>query len=141
MGYDSHMSGEITIEPPLNWTEYQAAGRFRRTADGGDGRDTWLHLPLQEQPVETDDGTLVRKFADRIEPRTDEPVRRAEQGMSDDLAVLVDMFPGHTFTGHLYRAGVRQGDVQRYWVGDDQAVCTEHARLAWVDGTIVTEVS
>lgn len=141
MGYDSYMSGEITIAPPLTWAEYQKLDRYRATKHGGDDQ-TWLHLPLREEPVETEDGTLARKFADTIEPRTDDAVRRAEQGMLDDLQALVDLFGAdHHLGGILLRVGVQQGDVQRYWVGNLGKVETQKAEpMVWPNGELVGEV-
>lgn len=141
MGYESRVSGSIEITPPLNWAEYKGADDYRYKTDGG-SEQTWLRLALEEKPVETAEGTLVRKFVRYIEPNMAHlRLKNAEEGVRTDLVALVGMFGGsHSFTGYLLRVGEHLNDVQRYWV-EDGVVRTEKASpMTWEDGSTVEEV-
>jgi hypothetical protein len=142
MGYESRVSGQIEIHPPLNWTEYQQAGDYRYKAHGG-SEHTWLRLPLVEaEPVETPEGTLVRKTVTHVEPNLSHfKLKNAEDGVESDLERIVDMFGDkHSFTGYLLRVGDNLGDVQRFWV-ENGAVHSERAKpMVWPDGSKVEEV-
>lgn len=139
MGYTSSVQGLIEFDPPINWAQYQDAGRFR--ADG----DNWLRLLLTTESVETNEGTLERKFARAIVSRCDQHgrLKNAETGVAEDLRDLMisldRLDPERTYSGELIREGERQGDVQRFWISNDTgAVMTARTTLQWGDPEVLS---
>lgn len=152
MGYTSTIEGMITFDPPINWAQYQDAGRFRAVEHGAEGHN-WLRLELTTETVDTDDGVLNRRSANMIVSRYDEygPLKGAEIGVGEDLRdlliTLIALDPNRTYSGELLREGERQGDVQRYWIENattagtnTTAACimTARAYLDWNDPEVLT---
>ncbi|MGR6922621.1 DUF6205 family protein [[Actinomadura] parvosata] len=133
MGYTSHITGEITVTPPIPWGELQSnpAGPFYRTSDNKEwDRLTWLRLV--EEPVETRDGTLIRKQAIAIRPSEADELR--VDGLGREVQAILDAHPGHTFDGVLLVTGEESPDIWRVRIIDGRAV-EERPRIVWPDGT------
>lgn len=134
MGYHSHISGEITIDPPIPWAELQGSP-FVCTPDQDEwDRLTWLRLV--EESVQTDEGTLIRKQAVAIRPSEADELR--VDGLDRDVQAIIDAHPGHVFDGVLLVRGDESPDIWRVRIADGRAV-EERPRIVWPDGTEHTE--
>lgn len=131
MGYYSRLQGEITIDPPLTWSEVKDSPFLI-------GRSS-LRLQIEEQRTETHDGEQhVARWVVAIEDRyAGEGVKH--YAVADELASIAQTWPDRTYSGHLVRVGEGTGDVERYRI-ERGRVISEQAALVWPDGTsAVTE--
>lgn len=115
MGYNSHFTGEITIDPPLIWQEILGLAFREPEEDYGT-----LRLVIEKVKEQTPEGTLVRKTANTIEPGSEDEFKGY-----DALEVLqryVDALPDHTFSGYILREGEDSGDIARMIVKDGKAI-------------------
>lgn len=127
MGYETSVSGQIEITPPINWGELRRANwpvddRYARN----------IRLVIEETEVETDEGTMIRRAATAIAPmQLDEPYKAYE--IDDHVNEVVAVFgKDRTFTGYLEGAGEETGDMWRLYVRDGAA---ERVRpqIVWPD--------
>lgn len=89
MGYDNRFTGEITITPPLTWSEIESGPKLL---------DVQLRVTEARRAAEDRDFEIVCRTADAIIPH--------EGGYSghrvlDDLAAVVAHYEGHEFAGHI----------------------------------------
>jgi len=137
MGYITHVTGEFAIEPPLTWNEIKASPF---TSPSCHDRNVRLHratnheydlvLRVEEESVDTDDGEMVRRTASAlVMPHIDEYRAR---GLVEQVQKVIDLFPGHTFTGRLECEGEENTDLWRVVVRDGRAVKVE-PRIVWPD--------
>lgn len=122
MGYYSTFSGAITFDPPVRGEELENApsppeGLFV------------LKVDTQEEPHP--EGTLIKKFSERIEPRWVDQVKA--YSVASDLEAVVKLLPGRTFKGEFRIEGEEVGDVRRVFI-DDGKVVEWKAELIWPDG-------
>jgi hypothetical protein len=128
MGYASRLSGELTITPPLKWSEYRDSA-FRH----GDGSLIKLKEAVAE--YDTDEGQTTVRTANVVVPKWQDSVEAGN--LVTDLIALVNAFPGHYFAGCIVRDGEDTGDVERFWIAANGHVKSEKALLRWPDGTDV----
>ena len=122
MGYYTHLSGELLIEPPLNWEEFKDSKYL--TSDG------WpLGIQVESETIETALGTLERKTGlavlipeDAIKTYT----------FDETLQELVDAFPGHRFVGVIHGEGEENNDMWRMYVRHG-LVIKAVAKVVWPD--------
>ena len=113
MGYHSHVSGEITITPPISWKELQEKGYNKE----GRWTSDWTHvrLEVEAETVSTDDGELTRYTAEAIVPSTDDSFKA--YGLTKHVQKIVDDFPEHDFTGGYFQVeGEDNVDLWRVYV-------------------------
>lgn len=104
MGTSTNYHGQLTIEPPLSWPEIQkteawsghpdhfAAAYLARIRHGA-------CLIVDEAPVDTPEGTLIRRFAAEVQIVGDE---LSHDGVMDGLRALARQFGAtHRFDGTL----------------------------------------
>lgn len=130
MGYNTSVSGEITITPPLTWNEIKASpfepvGRGQYCAI-----DIDLVLRIEETSVDTDEGTLVRRTGTALVMRQIDEYRA--RNLVEQVQQCIDLFPGHTFTGRLDCEGEENADMWRVVIRDGRAVRVE-PRIVWPD--------
>lgn len=118
MGMITRMDGSIHIEPALNHVQIR---QFEAT------KPVWTRLVIDEQEVDTPDGVLHKRTADELEIISFDS---KNYNVSGELQTLVDLFPGHDFSGMIdcvyedisfeatkidgiYRLAVRNGKVER----------------------------
>jgi hypothetical protein len=133
MGYDSRLAGELTIKPPLKWadikdSQYLGAERARENHKG-------VCLVGRSEPVETDEGTLTRRYADSVAFAWDYPVKLYE--VVEEIQDLVDSYPDHEFAGELRGTGSDFGDIWLLRVGVDRRVERILPTITWPDGTVL----
>ena len=122
MGYNTSVTGEIRIEPPLAWREFKDSPFA--------GRDMDVKLRIDEETVDTDDGPLIRKTASAIVPAWEDSYKAYK--LIDHVQQAIDAFPGHTFTGRLECEGEENTDIWRVVIRDGRAVRIE-PRIVWPD--------
>jgi hypothetical protein len=122
MGYNTSVSGEIRIEPPLAWRE------FKDSPFTGTDKDVTLHV--DEETVTTDDGPLIRKTAIALVPTWEDSYKAYK--LVEHVQEAIDAFPGHTFTGRLDCEGEENTDLWRVVIRDGRAVRVE-PRIVWPD--------
>lgn len=122
MGYNTHVTGAIRIEPPLTWGEFKSSPF--------DGRDLDIKLRIDEETVETDDGHLTRKTASALIPSWEESYKAYH--LVEHVQRAIDSFPGHGFAGRLECEGEEAGDIWRVVIRDGRAV-EVRPRIVWPD--------
>lgn len=125
--YESTLSGEIEISPPLVWGEFR---EFAFDDDAG------IEFRVDESRHERDEGTITVKYATAIIPAEGD----RHYSTFTQLARVLKAFdkPGRTWTGWLDYDGADRGDVMRFGVveQDGKLVAVEQrAALLWPDGT------
>ncbi|HEU5475666.1 MAG TPA: DUF6205 family protein [Actinophytocola sp.] len=132
MGYESTLTGEITIRPAVRWVDYRDS-MFREDGD----RTLSIRLSESVNKSSNDDGEVLTRTATAIVPRSID--RGVYYNLANELRVLLEQIPAgkHRFDGYLTRKGEEQGDVQRYWIDADGTVQSETADMRWPDGTAV----
>lgn len=128
MGYITHVRGEFTITPPLAWPEIKDSP-FSPLSPAGDNR-LELVLRIDEETVDTDDGTLLRRTASALVMVEIDEYRAHH--LLDVVQRAVDSFPGHTFTGRLECEGEENTDIWRVIVRGHRAVKVQ-PRIVWPD--------
>ncbi len=137
MGYTTHVTGEFAITPPLTWNEIKnspfttpsALGKLQRLYFASD-HDYDLALRVDEETVETDEGTLIRRVSKTLVMREIDEYR--ERNLVEQVQEILNLFPGHTFTGRLECEGEENTDLWRVIVRDGRAVKVE-PRIVWPD--------
>lgn len=133
MGYDSTLAGELRIEPPLKWAQIKDSQHLgcERARENSKG----VCLVERSDPVETDEGTLNRRYADSLAFAWDYPVRLYE--IVDEIQALVDAYPDHEFTGELRGEGCDFGDIWLLRVNAGRRVERILPTITWPDGTVL----
>lgn len=133
MGYDSTLAGELRIEPPLKWAECKDSPHlgYERARKNSKG----VYLVDRSEPVETDDGTLTRRYADSVAFAWDYPVKLYD--IVDEIQALVDTYPDHEFTGEFRGTGTDFGDVWLLRVNAGRKVERILPTITWPDGTVL----
>ena len=127
MSYSNRFSGEITITPPLTWSEIRAI-------DSGVPRITDVRLRIDEERTVSDDGNeeTVRRTAGAIVPLD---MTYSGSNVTEDVQAIVDHYGplGHSFTGWIqvqWDAGFDDPIPQWYIVRDGRVVAVK-PRLLW----------
>ncbi|WP_370665416.1 DUF6205 family protein [Streptomyces sp. IBSBF 2507] len=128
MGYYTSVTGEIRIEPPLTWAEIKDNPALPETAGGRSEYD--VHLRIDEETVDTDEGQLTRKTCAALVPAWDDSFKAYH--LVEHVQEMIDAFPGHTFTGRLDCEGEEGGDLWRVVVRDGRAVKVTPS-IVWPD--------
>lgn len=129
MGYYTSVEGEITITPPLAWSEFKDSPFNSASLDTFDGMKN-IKLRIDEETVETDEGHLVRRTATALVPAWGESAKYYY--LVDHVQAAIDAFPGHTFTGRLECSGEDAGDLWRVVIRGGRAVKVQ-PQLIWPD--------
>lgn len=132
MGYNSRVTGEITVTPPMP-VRILAKSPF---LDGWrNGLCVKYHV--EETATEVDEGTLLKTEVTAIVPVTDDSYKAYD--LVEHLGqALQPLIPGSICQGELIRNGEDTGDVERLVVrAGSHVVTVEKARLTWPDGTEV----
>ncbi|MFD8078165.1 DUF6205 family protein [Streptomyces sp. NPDC059718] len=125
MSNSTRVTGRFTIDPPLSWAEINGS-----PFASDNRRDSDLQLVIDEETVDTADGTLLRRTSAAL------VMREIDEYRADKLLAqvqkAVDDFPGHEWAGRLDCQGEYGPDMWRVYVRDGQAVRVE-PRIVWPD--------
>lgn len=127
MGYNTRVSGELTMTPPLAWNEFKNSP-FHVPAD--EYGDLDVKLAVTEETVDTDEGPLIRKTATALVPAWDDSFKAYH--LVEHAQQAIDAFPGREWSGRLECEGEEAGDLWRVIVRDGRAVKVE-PRIVWPD--------
>jgi hypothetical protein len=119
MGYYTLFEDEISIQPPLAWKEIKDSPFVCHSPRGYVDRD--LKLRVVEEDVDSEDGTLMRKYADAVVPVATDSYK----GYStvEHLQELLNTHAkSHSFKGYISATGENSGDLWRLAVVDGKAV-------------------
>lgn len=118
MGYITHLSGELTIQPPVTHGELRDQRSWLSFK-----QDDWsyrsLRLDTTEREVETDDGKLLSRTSSSVGVFDLGDGRHGPDDVTTDIAALVNAFPDHVFTGRIDYEGEENGDLARIIVDFD----------------------
>lgn len=129
MGYNTRVTGEIAITPPLTWAEFKDSPFNTSSIDAYDGLKE-VKFRIVETHVDTDEGTLTRITATALIPASEEEQKFYNLVVHVNQAIAA--FPGHTFTGRFDCEGEETGDLWRVVIRDGRAVRVE-PRIVWPD--------
>ena len=129
MGYNTTVTGEIRIEPPLKWADFKESPFNRTSADAYDGTKN-VELRVETETVETEDGPLMRKTAVAVIPAWGGHGKF--YNLIEHVQQAIKAFPGHTFTGRLECEGEDNSDMWRVVIRDGRAVELK-PRIVWPD--------
>ena len=128
MGYESRVTGRITITPPVPIRVVKDSPALNRAAD--------VRYEVDTTSEEVADGTLIKEHVVAIVAANTDWCKAydLEQHLRDTVAEV------HGYesvcSGALIRTGAEPGDVERYRIADGRVV-VEKAELRWPDGTVV----
>lgn len=122
MGYLTRFTGYLNFSRPLKH------GEVKQVPEGDlFGLDVW------EDEEDTDDGRIIRKSAEGIEVKWEEPCKGYDS--QEQLQNLIDALPADVeVRGEIRCDGEQTGDISRYVVRD-RKVISETPKLTWPDGT------
>lgn len=124
MSYETQVTGEIQIIPPIPWKYIRDSVFLPDAAGKNPARD--LVFVINERRAHCDEGLLLIRDAVAVTAR----FPNYAGNIIKHLQELVDAFPEHQFTGRLDMAGEDAGDLWRLNVVD--RVATEHRpKLVW----------
>lgn len=132
MGYNSRVTGEITITPPI------PVRALAKSLLDGWNKGLCVKYHVEETATEVDEGTLIKTEVTAIVPVTDDSYKAYDLVEHLGQAVHQIIKAGSTCQGELIRDGEDTGDVERLVVrAGSHVVAVEKARLPRPDGTEV----
>lgn len=126
MGYYTKFEGKITIDPPLTWREIKGSPYLPEAARKSGTVDVMFRVQTSNE--ETDDGLIIRSWADAIVPLSDSQYKGYH--IIETIEKLIKAFPEHTFSGRFDCEGETQGDIWRLVVRDGRIKRVE-PRIIW----------
>jgi hypothetical protein len=126
MGYYSTVRGEVVFDPPMTYEEVESADDINGNCI--------FRFRVNETETPVAGGLLKSKSCCVIEPRWEDEVRAYT--VKADLARLVSVLPGRTFTGEFRIEGEENGDIRRVFIDKDGQIVEWYPTLTWPDGRI-----
>lgn len=128
MSYETRMTGEIEIVPPLQWLDVRDS--FFLPENARRGGDKHIMFRINKREFETNEGTLIRNDAVALVPTHSNYAGNIVAHLQD----VVDTFPDRTFVGRIDGEGEGDGsgepDVWRLKVVDRKAMMFR-PKLVW----------
>lgn len=130
MGYLTQITEAIYVTPIVPWSKIKDTP-FRPECFNEKNWRTFV-FDVQEEEVETDEGTLTRKIATRIICGTQDQLKAYHA--EEHLQELVDhLGPDFAYSGRFEGYGEENGDMWRLHVRNGKVVKTEPS-IVWPDG-------
>jgi Family of unknown function (DUF6205) len=129
MGYLTRVEGQITITPPLRWSEMKDSQFY-----GGESKGMDVTIQLKNTWEETDEGYFDRRLGVALVPASEE--RFKAYSIDEHLKMAVEEFgrQGHKLEGYFEGSGEEDGDLWRLVVKDNQ-VKRLVPKVVWPDET------
>lgn len=128
--YDSEVTGHLTIEPPLKWSEIKDSPFYASNSRRGTPVDLVFDVTRDESA--TEGGVVATISASRAIPRTSSPF--GAYNLLDDIKEMVSVFgQKYVICGEFILVGEDSGDIRRIVV-DSDGVREEKARFLWPNG-------
>lgn len=127
MGYNTRVTGEFELIPPVPWEKFKDS---MFAPDSTNTYDADLRLLVEEARVDTASGTAFIRMATRLVMREIDEYRAYH--LLDQVQKAVDEFAGHTFVGRLNCKGEESGDLWRVVVRDGRAI-EVRPEIVWPD--------
>ncbi|MFE2967509.1 DUF6205 family protein [Streptomyces sp. NPDC059340] len=121
MGYESHWTGQVRIEPALTWGEIKNNPRSPGLQD--------LKLRLDEHTEDTLTGQVRIITAAVIEPLTSGPFNGYD--VETELQALVEAHPAHEFTGAIEARPVDPDGTPWRYIVQGRKVVRQEQLTAW----------
>lgn len=120
MGYESHWTGQVRIEPPLTWGEIKSSDcpRFNDLA-----------LRLDEDTEDTLTGQIRIVTAPAVAPLISGPFNGYD--IETELQALIDAYPGHEFTGAIEARPLDPGGTPWRYAVQGRTVVRQEPRTVW----------
>ena len=129
MGYTTSFNGELTITPPLTFTELEAIP-FRE--DRAKDKRLDVKVRVDEETVTTPDGVLTRRTGVALLTTWEDEMRGYD--IVENVQLFLDTHPGHTLTGRMDAEGEQAADLWRLEIQHGRAVKVT-PRIVWPDGS------
>jgi hypothetical protein len=128
MGYSSYVTGDgLTFSRALTASEVRA---FLRILKASEWASYFLNLDVQEETVETDEGTLTKMSAQSLSATG---TSGTAYGLTEDLTALIKSLPADvTVSGYVERIGEEFPDAERIHVIGRRVVAVK-AEIVWPD--------
>lgn len=128
MGYETILTGEIEIVPPIPWKHVRESFFLPENARRGGKLDKHVMFRVEQREVETDEGTLVSKRAVALVPTHSSYAGNIVAHVQE----VVNAFPEHEFRGRIDARGedTETPDVWRLKVVNRVATKFE-PKLVW----------
>lgn len=129
MGNNTRVTGEITVSPPLNYTELRQWPQVLRAAGSRNG---WAPLKPEEDrtETETDEGMLVKISCSTLVPYSQSSFSGADS-LDNYLNAAIAQWGGdHTFSG-FFECVDEEGFWYRVVVGADNKAHTVRPVMTW----------
>lgn len=120
MGYESHWTGQVHIEPALTWAEIKGD----RSCGFQD-----LKLRLDETVEDTPTGQVRTVTASVIEPLTSGAYNGYD--IEAELQSVIDAHPGHQFTGAIAARPLDPDGTPWRYVIEGRTVVRQEPRTVW----------
>lgn len=132
MGYYTHFSGSIEINPPLGWKDIRDWGDLQRRKYENPIINLFgqhdLVLEVEEYQIDTDTGINIVREGIAIVPASEDSYKGYD--VFNLVSKLVETFPDRIYSGHIFAEGEWNGDIWRVRIKDGKAV-KEEAKFSW----------
>jgi hypothetical protein len=135
MGYNTHVTGEIAFNPEISWGVVKGDEYLKGWPEGS---GKCVRLRVEEDTVETDEGTLTKRSVVGIVAISEDPFKAYD--IEVEVAELVSRYcspGGHQCSGYLQGEGEDVGDLWRLRVVSKEGqyrVVKDVPQIVWPDG-------
>lgn len=126
MGTNRRYSGEISIDPPLDWEAIRRVQALPRIVHGWE-----VKLVIDESKQDTKTGEMIVKTCSEIVPWTEEAYRGyyVREAVQD----IIDACPDVLFGGHLEGVLEDASEMWRLVIQDGRKVVEVKPKITWPD--------
>lgn len=131
MSYETNVTGEITIDPPIPWGAIRDSAfvphRARGDAEIQDRKERAklmrdVCFKLERLEVDVEDGKLTRIRAVALVPTHSNYAGDSGKVIERHVQEVIDAFPDRTFSGRINGEGEENGDMWRVKVVAGRAI-------------------
>lgn len=120
MGYNTRVTGEMRIDPPLTAAEVREWEAINRHPD--------VKLRVEESTVIVDEGELIKRTAAALVPAWEEPFKA--YSLEGDVQTFLNLFGVERLSGYFECSGEEDGDLWRLYIVDGKSTKVE-PQIVW----------